>query len=116
MTGTVHAHVSTWFIALLLFVVAIVLNKLGKTKAEKIVTMILRLLYLLIITTGVMLLRLLAEINMDYILKTLAGLLVIAMFEMILARMRKGKSSALYWLLFILAFASALYLGYSLPL
>lgn len=116
MTGTIHAHVSTWFIALLLFAVAIGLNRAGKTKAVKIVTMILRLFYLLIIATGVILLLYLAEINTDYILKTIAGLFVIGMFEMILARIRKRKSTGLFWILFILAFASALYLGYSLPL
>lgn len=116
MTGTIHIHVSTWFIALLLFSAAIGLHRAGKTKAVKIVTMILRLFYLLIIATGVMLLRYLAEINTDYILKTIAGLFVIGMFEMILSRIRKGKSAGLFWTLFVIAFSAALYLGYSLPL
>lgn len=109
MTGTIHAHVSSWFIALLLFSLAIGLHRAGRKKAVKTVSMILRLFYLLIIATGVMLLLYLAEINTDYILKTIAGLLVIGMFEMILARVRKGKSAGLFWILFAISFAAALY-------
>ncbi len=116
MAGTVHMHVSTWFIALILFVSVFLLNKTGKVRAAKMILMILRLFYLLIIATGIKLLTYLAHINSEYVTKIAAGLLVITMFEILLVRFRKGKSTGVFWVLLVPVLVYTIYLGYRLPL
>ncbi|MBM7620689.1 putative membrane protein SirB2 [Bacillus tianshenii] len=110
-----HAHISTWAVALILFVVAIALQKSGKAKGAKIVSMVLRLFYILIVATGVLLLW---NINLtgDYIVKGLMGIVVIGLMEMISVRTRKGKSTTVLWVIFAAAFAYVLYLGFSLDM
>jgi hypothetical protein len=112
----VHAHMTAWFLAVILFFVALGLHKGGKQKGFKIVQMILRVLYILILATGLGLLFSLANISMMYILKVVVGLWVIAMIEMILGRTAKGERTQVLWIQFIIAFVLVLYLGFSLPL
>jgi hypothetical protein len=110
-----HAHITTWLIALILFIVAIVLHKNEKQRPYKIVVMILRVFYLLIIVTGGMLISNMAVIPGMYWVKTILGLLVIGFFEMVLAQTTKGKSASLAWILLIVAFIGVVYLGFTLP-
>ena len=112
----IHAHITTWVLALVLFFVALGLHKSGKARALKVVQMILRLFYLLIIITGVVIL---SKINISslYILKSILGIVVIGMMEMIIVRSVKGKKTTMFWLLFIVTFVLVLYLGFvKLPL
>ncbi|MBI0579770.1 YisL family protein [Neobacillus cucumis] len=109
----IHAHITTWIVALILFFVALSLNKSGKTKGAKIVQMILRLFYLLIIATGVGLLSQVSNIDWKYILKAVAGLWVIGTFEMILSRVKNDRRTSVFWIQFVVAFALALYLGFA---
>ncbi|MDQ0268787.1 YisL family protein [Cytobacillus purgationiresistens] len=108
-----HAHLSTWIVAFILFFVALMLQKNGK---DKVVHMILRLFYLLIIATGVMMLVSISNIDLMYVLKSIVGLWVISMLEMILVRRKKGKATTILWVQLIVAFLLVLYLGLSLPL
>ena len=55
MFDTPHAHITAWVIGLILFIVALFLYQSGKQKGFKIAQMSLRLFYLLIIASGVML-------------------------------------------------------------
>ncbi|MBT2756441.1 YisL family protein [Mesobacillus foraminis] len=112
----VHAHMTAWFLALVLFFVALGLHKSGKEKGFKVLKMILRVLYILIIATGVGLLLSLSNISMMYILKAAVGVWVIAMLEMILGRTAKRESTKVLWIQFIIAILLVLYLGFSLPL
>ncbi|MEK5522323.1 MULTISPECIES: YisL family protein [Heyndrickxia] len=111
---TTHAHVTTWVIGIILFIIAAALYKSGKTKGAKIVNMILRLFYILIIITGgILFFKFQSAYGPAlYGMKLLGGLLVIGMMEMVLSRMKKGKSSGIFWLLFIIFFAIVLYLGF----
>ncbi len=114
----IHAHVTAWFLALILFVIALSLNKRGKEKGFKIVQMILRVFYLLIIFTGGYLLFSyhLYQSSLLYVVKAAAGLWVISLFEMILQRAaRKGKGTII-WYQFAVAFILVLSLGFKLPL
>jgi hypothetical protein len=112
----IHAHITGWVLALILFVVALFLIKGGKAKGAKIVQMILRVLYLAIIATGVMMLTQVYKIDFQYILKTVAGIWVIGLFEMILSRTAKNKNTSVFWIQFVIALALVLYLGFSLPM
>ncbi|MBG9547943.1 YisL family protein [Cytobacillus firmus] len=113
----IHAHITTWFLALVLFFIALIMHKSGKQKGLKVVHMILRLFYLLIIGTGVWILSSLNSIDLLYVLKSLVGIWVIAMFEMIIIRTVKGKKTSILWGQFIIALILVLYLGFvKLPL
>jgi hypothetical protein len=118
-----HAHMTAWFLALVLFIVAIFLLKGGKTKGAKIVQMIIRVMYLLILGTGFMMLAKANETGLlgsdflwKYIVKVVLGIGVIGVLEMILARMKKNKSTGVMWIVFIIVFALTLYLGFNLTL
>jgi hypothetical protein len=111
-----HAHITTWLIALILFIVAISLHKSGKTRGLKVVQMILRLFYLLIIATGVGMLFSISTISTMYMIKAVLGVLVIGLFEMVLSFTIKGKSTGVLWTLFIVAFVAVVYLGLTMPL
>jgi hypothetical protein len=112
----VHAHMTTWFLALILFFVALGLHKSGKEKGFKVLKMILRVLYILILATGLGLIFSLSTISFLYIVKVAVGLWVIAMIEMILGRTAKGAPTKGLWIQFIIALLLVLYLGFSLPL
>jgi phosphatidylserine synthase len=111
-----HAHITAWVIALILFFVAVSMQKGGKSKSLKMVHMTLRLFYILILVTGVILLFGLSSISLMYVLKVIAGIWVIGMLEMILVRDAKGKSTGMFWGQLVIAFIVALYLGLKLPI
>lgn len=113
----IHSHITAWLLAIILFFVAFGLHRSGKNRGAKVVQMILRLLYLLIIATGIWILSSINSISMLYVLKSLMGVFVIAMLEMILVKTGKGKNTSMYWLLFAVSFVVVLYLGFiKLPL
>ncbi|GER65759.1 UPF0344 protein [Weizmannia acidilactici] len=117
MLTRTDTHVTTWVIAIILFIVALFLHKAGKEKGFKIVQMILRLLYILVIVTGALLFF--HNQSLDpalYGVKLLGGILVIGMMEMILLRLAKGKNTGVFWVLFIVFFIGVLYLGLRLPI
>jgi hypothetical protein len=109
-------HITAWVLTLILFFVALSLNKNGKAKGFKIFHMIIRVFYLLIILTGGMLLSAVYHISLLYILKMAVGLWIISLFEMILIKSRKNESSSVLWIQFVVAFLLVLYLGFKLPL
>ncbi|WML49607.1 YisL family protein [Neobacillus sp. PS3-34] len=112
-----HVHITSWLLAIILFFVALGLHNSGKQKGAKIVSMILRVFYLLIIGTGIELVfRYHLHINPTYILKMAAGLWVIATMEFILMRTSRGRRTSVLWIQFAIAFLLALYLGLKLPL
>ncbi|WP_210364623.1 YisL family protein [Bacillus sp. REN3] len=112
----IHAHMTAWFLAIVLFFVSLGLHKSGKEKGSKIVQMVLRVVYLLILLTGLMLLFSLDSISLTYILKAAVGLWVISLLELILIRTKKNEKASILWIQFIVALLLVLYLGFSLPL
>ncbi|WP_226682643.1 DUF1516 family protein [Sutcliffiella horikoshii] len=110
-----HAHISTWAIALILFVVVLFLTKAGKEKGAKITAMVLRVFYILIVVTGLQL-GWAWITNGQYVLKMVLGIVVIGLMEMIAVRTRKGKSTVVVWVLFVVVLAYILHLGFSLPM
>lgn len=109
----IHSHVTAWALALILFLVALSLHKSGKDKGFKIIQMILRVFYLLIIGTGIGLLFKLTTITPLYILKAVVGLWIIGLFEMILSRVANNRRTSIFWIQFVIAFLLVLYLGFA---
>lgn len=109
----IHGHITAWLLALILFIVALSLHKSGKAKGFKILQMILRVLYLVIIATGVGLLFSVYRIDVWYILKAVVGLWIIGLFEMILGRVANDRRTSVFWIQFIIAWVLVLYLGFA---
>ncbi|MGJ9382627.1 YisL family protein [Salipaludibacillus sp. CF4.18] len=117
MFYTTHTHIFTWVVALILFLVAVYLFKAGNAKASKIVHMSLRLFYVLIIITGVILFIEFSANNAAlYGVKFLVGLLVIGFSEMVLVRMKKSKGITGVVIGLIVSLLITLYLGLRLPI
>ncbi|WP_117170861.1 YisL family protein [Paraliobacillus sediminis] len=93
----IHLHITGWVLALILFAVTFSLYKNKKQKPAKVMHMITRLSYLLILYSG-------GDLFYNYIvsgtwnsymaeliIKAAAGLWVIACLEILLVRYAKGK-------------------------
>jgi len=111
-----YAHITAWFLTLVLFFIALSLSKSGKAKGYKILHMIIRVFYLLILLTGGMLFSSVYHISLLYILKAVVGLWIIALFELILIKTAKKEKTSVLWIQFVVAFLLVLYLGFKLPL
>ncbi|MBZ5752855.1 YisL family protein [Metabacillus rhizolycopersici] len=111
-----HMHITTWVVAIILFFVANSLLKSGKEKPSKIVHMVLRLFYILVLVTGFIMVTGLYEIDGEYIGKIILGIVTIGMMEMVLVKSKKGKPTKVFWILFFAAFILTVLLGLRLPL
>ncbi|MBD8035672.1 MULTISPECIES: YisL family protein [Solibacillus] len=113
LSSSTHLHITAWAITLILFFVAALAGK--KLTA---VHMTLRVMYILVIITGLALFLewrdKIAESGMNYDMKVLFGILVIAFMEMVLVRKNKGKSVNMFWVLFGIVLLITLYLGMSM--
>lgn len=114
LTDTTHLHITTWVIAILLFLGAAFMNP--ESKGRKIVHMVLRLFYILIIITGLALfIEWSSSDAMQYGMKFLFGVLTIGMMEMVLVRSKKQKSVTLFWVLFAVFLFVTMFFGFKLP-
>ena len=118
-----HMHVTSWILGIILLLVAFFLYKQGKGKGGKIVHMILRLVYLLIIFSGgyllfdVYLANFDMPMGMEAITKGLAGLWVVVAMEMILVKTSQSRPSMSGWIQLLIALILVFVLGYMrLPL
>ncbi len=111
-----HAHITTWVVAIILFFVAHSLFKSGKEKPSKIVHMVLRLFYILIVITGVILVTGVYQLDGEYIAKIVLGIWTIGAMEMVLVRLKKGKPTRVFWIQFVIVLLLTIVLGMRLPL
>ncbi|SHG22359.1 YisL family protein [Ornithinibacillus halophilus] len=112
-----HLHITSWVLAFVLFAVAVILHKKGNAKAGKIVQMILRLDYLLILYSGGHLLggylgNATGGTLGEVIVKGIAGIWVIAAMEMIAVKTAKDKPTKGWWIQFVIAVLLTLILGF----
>ena len=112
-----HIHITGWVLAIILLFVVVSFYKQGKAKPGKILHMILRLDYLLILFSGISLFLEYSNISGELIVKVLAGLWVIASIEMISVKTNKDKPTKAWWIQFVIAALIAIILGFGrLPL
>lgn len=117
-----HIHITAWVLAIILLFVVTTFYKQDKAKPGKILHMILRLDYLLLLYSGGSLLG-------DYMsngaggyigelmIKVIAGLWTIAAMEVIAVRTNKDKPTKGLWIQFAVAAIIAIILGFGrLPL
>lgn len=110
-----HLHVTSWVLAFILFAVAYILHKQGKAKGAKIVQMILRLDYLLILYSGGALLANYfggSAMMGEAIFKGIAGIWAVLAMEMILVKMSRRESTKSWWIQVIIAIVITIALGF----
>ena len=113
-TDTTHLHITTWVIAVILFLVAAFMQR--DSKGRKILHMVLRLFYILIIITGLTLfIEWSSSDPMLYGIKFLLGILTIGMMEMVLVRSKKQKPVTMFWALFAVFLFATMFVGFMLP-
>ena len=114
-TQTTHLHITTWVIAVVLFLVAGFMHR--DSKGRKIMHMVLRLFYILIIISGLTLfIEWSSSDPMVYGIKFLLGVLTIGMMEMVLIRSKKQKPVTMVWAFFVLFLFATMFIGFMLPI
>ncbi|GAB2533264.1 YisL family protein [Gracilibacillus alcaliphilus] len=110
-----HLHITAWVLGLILLFISYGMYKKGN-KAGKILHMILRLDYLLLLYSGIVMLIQYFDIGGAYmgeaIVKALAGLWVISSMEMILVKASKSKPTKSFWIQLVIGFIIVLVLGF----
>lgn len=114
-TQTTHLHITTWVVAVVLFLIAAFMQR--DSKGRKILHMVLRLFYVLIIITGLTLfIEWSSSDPMLYGIKFLLGVLTIGMMEMVLVRSKKQKPVTMFWALFAVFLFATMFIGFMLPI
>ncbi|MGM8212648.1 YisL family protein [Virgibacillus sp. W0430] len=118
-----HLHITAWVLAVILVFIVSAFYGQEKTKQGKILHMILRLDYLLILYSGGSLLGTYIANGVsggmlgEVIVKVIAGLWAIVAMEMIGVKTKKSKPVKSWWIQFAIAAIIAIGLGFGrLPL
>ena len=111
-----HMHITSWVLAVILFIVATVLLKKNNQKQYKLTHMILRVVYLLIIATGAGLLFSMSSIGGEYIGKAVMGIAVIGLAEMSLVKASKGKNAKGFTIAFVIVLLVTVAMGLQMPM
>ncbi|MBT2215371.1 YisL family protein [Virgibacillus dakarensis] len=110
-----HLHITAWALAFILFIIVVILNKQGKAKGAKIVQMILRLDYLLILYSGGALLAYYfggSPMMGEAIFKGLAGIWAIFAMEMISLKTGREEPTKSWWIQLVIAVLLTMVLGF----
>lgn len=111
-----HLHITSWVLAIILLIVVLMLHKQGKAKAAKIVHMILRLDFLLILYSGGELFSMYfsgGNMLAEAFIKSLAGVWAIAAMELVCIRTLKDQPAKGPWIQLVIALIIALLLGFA---
>ncbi|MCP8615548.1 YisL family protein [Salirhabdus salicampi] len=107
-----HLHITSWVLALILFAVIFSLTNKGKEKPAKILQMVLRLVYLLILFSGILLFTYYENISGELVIKMIAGFWVIFSMEMITVKRKRGLPAKAWWIQWGIVLFIALVLGF----
>ncbi|MDQ0256526.1 putative membrane protein SirB2 [Evansella vedderi] len=120
-SGILHTHALLWLLAIVLFFLIVIFLNKGKGKIAKILQMVLRLFYVLLLVTGVILIyindfELRTGFHWESYVKGALAFWLIYVMEMISTRMSKGtldnRGKLTYWVQFVVAFILVLFFGY----
>ena len=118
-----HMHITSWVAAIVLLFVAMSMLKKGNQSNYKMTHMILRVVYLMIIGTGVMMIlsidsfsNLSGGLKGEYISKVVLGVVIIGLMEMTLGKMSKGKNAKGLLIGMAVVFVLTVTLGLRLPI
>ncbi|AIG24734.1 YisL family protein [Brevibacillus sp. 7WMA2] len=106
------SHVGGWEAALVLLILAYVFYRLDKNKIAKILHMILRLMYIIIVVFGAMLLFKFYLSDIRFIIKGLLGVCTIGLMEMALVRADKHKPNFIFFVGSLVLLVIVVLIGY----
>ena|SRR5690625_2845045 len=107
-----HLHITAWVVAfILLFVVVSSYRKEG-SKVGKILHMVLRLDYLLILFSGIVLFMEYKNYPGELFVKVIAGVWAIVAMEMITVGTNKNRPTKAWWIQFVVVALIAIILGF----
>lgn len=109
----IDTHVGAWFLAVVLFIIAYILANKQKEKAVNVLSMMIRLFYLVILFTGGIMLYYIGW-SWPHVLKTLLGLATIGFMEVNLTRKIKDEATTTMLILFVISLAATVFYGYYL--
>lgn len=114
LSSTTHLHITAWAVGIILFFVAYFSKP--DAKGRKVTHMILRLFYIFIIVSGLLLFVNYHGINdMMYGIKLVLGVVTIGLMEMALVKSQKGKNGKGFMIGFIVVFIITFLVGSYLP-
>ena len=108
----IESHVGAWEVAIVLLLVGYILYRLDKQKAAKVIQMILRLLYVVIVGSGLWMLFQFHSSDPLYYLKGLLGIATIALAEIALKRAAHRHPSLSYLVAALVLFVVVILIGY----
>lgn len=112
----IHLHITGWVVAFILLFITVPMYKSGN-RSGKITHMILRLFYLIILFSGIMLFMQSPNKGGELFIKVIAGLWAIVAMEMVAVRTNQNRPTASAWAQFIITVIIAIILGFGrLPL
>lgn len=116
LVSQTYIHMFSWFVLLFLFFFVLIMHK--GSKERKILHMIVRLMYVIVIITGgaLYVLMMNSDLSFVYVLKVIAGLVFIALAEITMIRANKSKKFQIPFLLSLVMIVLMMILGYYLPM
>lgn len=112
-----HLHITAWALAFILLFVVVAMYRGNNGKIGKILHMVLRLDYLIILFSGASLFLDYSNYSGELFVKIIAGLWTIVAIEMITVKTSKGAATKAWWIQFVIFAAIAIILGFGrLPL
>jgi hypothetical protein len=109
-----HLHLTAIVLTIIFFLITFLMQKAGKN--TKVMHMILRVMYIILLVSGGILFFSVFNITFLYILKAVFGILMIAFFEMILVRSGDGRTTTIHWILIAITCIFVTYMGLILPM
>lgn len=110
-----HLHVGAWIVSIVLLLVVVFLYKQNNERVAKILSMILRLVYIVILITGIQLLWNYFSGSDQLVIalvKSFAGLWLIGAMEIVIAKTSRNERAQSGWIQVVIAFALTLVLGF----
>ena len=100
-----HTHSGSWALIPIFFIISCIFLR------QKVTSMILRLLYLIMIITGIgMLIKL--DFPLEFTIKGILAFILIGIMEKILALLREKKSTVIYWVIWVILIVLIPLMGY----
>src|SRR5690625_1492366 len=106
-----HLHIMAWVVAFILLFVVVSFYRKDGAKAGKILHMVLRLDYLIILISGIGLFMEYKSYPGELFVKIIAGLWAIVAMEMITVGTNKNKSTKAWWIQCVVVALMAIILG-----
>ncbi|MBO8163451.1 MAG: YisL family protein [Brevibacillus sp.] len=107
-----ESHVGSWEAAFVLLLIGYVLYRLGKERAARIMQMVLRLLYLIIVGSGIWMLVQYHKTEPLYYVKGILGIVTISLAEMAMVRAAKQRPSLGFLIGAVVLFVLVILIGY----